>query len=124
MRDAARRLEVAGQRFEALRDSVLRAAKRSDPRFGRANAILRTVEQKLTRSEGLVGRPFMRNLVFGSDRDNGYANVPFPGVVEALRDHDLPHARVELSDLTSRILAASSAVDAASAALTVAPARR
>ena len=124
LRDAARRLEVAGQRFEALRDSVLRAAKRSDPRFGRANAILRTVEQKLTRSEGLVGRPFMRNLVFGSDRDNGYANVPFPGVVEALRDHDLPHARVELSDLTSRILAASSAVDAASAALPVAPARR
>ncbi len=124
LRDAARQLEVAGSRFEARRDSVLAPVARSDARFGRANAILRSVEQKMTRAEGLVGRPFMRNLVFGSDRDNGYANIPFPGVVEALRDHDLPHARVELGDLTARIRAASSAVDAASAALTGAPARR
>lgn len=124
LRDATRRLEVAGQGFEALRDSVLAAVKGRDARFGRVNAILRTVEQKLTRPEGLVGRPFMRNVVFGSDRDNGYANIPFPSVVEALRDHDLAHARKDVADLTSRILAASTAVDAATTALRAPPTRR
>lgn len=117
VRDAAHRLELSGQRFEALRDSALAAVKGSDPRFAAANKILRTVEQKLTRPEGLAGRPFMRNLVFASDRDNGYANVPLPGVVEALRNHDLATARKELSDLSARIGAASAAVDAASGAL-------
>ena len=124
LRDATRRLEASGRAFESLRDSVLGAAKGSNPRFGRVNAILRTVEQKLTRPDGLVGRPFMRNVVFGSDRDNGYANVPFPAVVEALRDHDLAHARKDLADLTSRIVAASTTVDAATTALRAGPTRR
>jgi N-acetylated-alpha-linked acidic dipeptidase len=124
LRDAAHRLELSGQRFETIRDSTLAAAKAVDPRFAAANRILRTVEQKLTRPGGLSGRPFMRNLVFASDRDNGYANIPLPGVVEALRDHDLPRARKELGDLTTRVQAASAAVDSATAALTRKPVTR
>lgn len=121
LRDAAHELEVAGQRFEALRDSTLVAdrsgASAGNRRYAAANRLLRTVEQHLTRPEGLAGRPRMRNLIFASDRDNGYANIPLPGIVEALRDHDLPRARREATDLASRIRAAAAAVDAARAAL-------
>ncbi len=121
LREATQGMETAGKRFEALRDSVLGVAKAESPgvnqHFLQANAALRSVEQKLTRPTGLVGRPRMRNLIFASDRDNGYANIPLPGVVEALRDHDLARARAELVDLTSRIQAATAAVDAASTAL-------
>jgi N-acetylated-alpha-linked acidic dipeptidase len=120
LREAAGRLEKAGTHFEGIRDSALALVKGPDTRFTAANRILRGVEQKLTRPGGLNGRPFMRNLIFAADRDNGYANIPLPGVVEALRDHDLPRARKELGDLTSRVLAASATVDSASAALKMA----
>ena len=118
LRAACGQLEAAGQQFEVLRDSVLAASTgRNDRRFVRVNATLRKVEQLLTRPEGLVGRPLMRNLVFASDRDNGYANIPLPGVVEALRDHDLPRVRKELGDLTSRIRLAAASVGYATQSL-------
>ena len=71
----------------------------SESRLARANRDLRQVEQKLTRAEGLPGRPFMKNLIFASDRDNGYANIALPGIAEALRDNDIERARRESRDL-------------------------
>jgi N-acetylated-alpha-linked acidic dipeptidase len=59
----------------------------------------------------------MKNLVFASDRDNGYANIALPGIAEALRDNDLERARRESRDLVSRIRAATAQVEAARATL-------
>ncbi len=75
------------------------------------------MEQKLTRPAGLAGRPFMKNLIFASDRDNGYANVALPGISEALRDNDIPRAIKEVKDLAGRIHAAAGQVDAATKVL-------
>jgi N-acetylated-alpha-linked acidic dipeptidase len=110
---AADALKDAGARFDALRDSLLAAGRIPTARLAPTNRELRGVEQQLVRPSGLVGRPFMKNLVFASDRDNGYANIALPGIAEALRDNDLPRARREAQDLAARIRAAAAQVDAA-----------
>jgi N-acetylated-alpha-linked acidic dipeptidase len=85
--------------------------------LARANALLRGVEQEMVRPTGLVGRPRMRNLVIASDRDNGYSDMPFPGIGEALRDGDAPRAAREAAELAMRVRAAAARVDRAAAAL-------
>ena len=113
---AARELEAAGARFTSARDALLT----SNPDLGslaEANRLLRRVEPMLARPSGLVGRPLLKNLIFASDRDNGYSNVQFPGVVEALRDHDSTRAAAEAKELAERIQNAAKGVDAARAAL-------
>ncbi len=109
-------LARAGRQFNALRASALERALPAS-RQARVNDLLLKVEQQLTRPQGLVGRPDMKNLVFASDRDNGYANIALPSVAEALQDHDAARVRTEITDLVAHIDAATAAVNAAAAAL-------
>jgi hypothetical protein len=51
--------------------------------------------------------------VFASDRDNGYANVQFPAIVEALRDGDRERADAATRDLSTRVRAAAALVEQA-----------
>ena len=86
-------------------------------RFNASNSFLRQVERQLVHPDGLPGRPVLRNLVFASDRDNGYANVQFPAIVEALRDGDTDRAAAAARDLAARVRAAAELVERATAAL-------
>lgn len=114
---AAGELSAAGRRFNAARDSALARGMVSTSTLSRTNRELRQVEQKLTRPAGLIGRPFMKNLIFASDRDNGYANIALPGISEALRDNDIDRAKRETRDLAGRMHSAAGQVDAATKAL-------
>lgn len=120
VKKAAGELATAGTRFTAARDAALRTES-SPEGYAEANRRLRLVEPLLTRPSGLIGRPFLRNLIFAADRDNGYANVQFPGVVEALRDRDPVRARAEAVELAERIGNAARAVEFARSALPGAP---
>ena len=110
-------LRTAGAGFNAARDSALAGRAVAPAKLARVNALLRGVEQEMVRPTGLVGRPRMRNLVIASDRDNGYSDMPFPGIGEALRDGDVPRAQHEVAELASRVRAAAARVDQATAAL-------
>ena len=116
LRMAAMGLAQASHRFNVGRDSVLASGTKLS-RLVSVNATIRRLEQELTRFTGLVGRPFMRNLVFAADRDNGYANIALPGISEALRDHDQERAKREIADLRRRIEAATVAMRIATVAL-------
>lgn len=113
---AAGALARAGAELARVRDRTL-AAGHPREAFDSVNAELRRVERRLLRPEGLEGRPFLRNLVFASDRDNGYANVQFPAIVEALRDGDPAAARAATLELAGRVREAAVVVGAATAAL-------
>lgn len=113
---AARELAVAGRAFNAARDLSL-ASTGGRAGYDTVNARLRQVDQRLVREEGLPGRPFLRNLVFASDRDNGYANVQLPAVVEALRDGRPAAARAAAQELAERVREATALVVAATGAL-------
>jgi N-acetylated-alpha-linked acidic dipeptidase len=78
--------------------------------YGSANRFLLEAEPSLTRTIGLPGRPWQRNLIFAADRDDGYADVPFPGIAEAIRDRLPAAAGNEVDDLASRLMMAAGLV--------------
>jgi N-acetylated-alpha-linked acidic dipeptidase len=110
------RMERSAAAFNATRDSalarVLPAATRRT-----ANAALMRVERALTRPEGLKTRPWYRNLIYAADENNGYANIVFPSVNEAIRAGDATLAQSEIADLARRFDAAAGALDDAARAL-------
>jgi N-acetylated-alpha-linked acidic dipeptidase len=85
------------------------------------NRALMRVERALTRPEGLRSRPWFRNLVYAADENNGYANMVFPSVNEAIRSGDRALTRREIADLVSRFDEATRAIDEAAEAISAAP---
>ena len=85
------------------------AGQRGHDAIERTNAALRKVERAFTRPEGLVTRPWFRNLIYVADEDNGYANMVFPSVNEALRAGDAARTTREIADLAARFDAATAA---------------
>jgi N-acetylated-alpha-linked acidic dipeptidase len=106
----------AAEEFASARDSAS-AAGVDAARASQANHWLMQVERRLTRPQGLVGRPWYRSLEFASDVDNGYSTIAYPSVEEAIRYADAPTTARELTDLVSHIAAARDAVEQATAAL-------
>ena len=96
--------------FGAVRDSALGRAIPAQTRVN-ANAALLRVERSLTRAEGLRTRPWYRNLIYAADENNGYANMVFPSVNEAVRTGDAALTQREIDDLARRFDAAASALD-------------
>ena len=113
---AVDRLEAAGRAWASARDAAL-AAELPKATRERTNRALLAVEKALIRSEGLVGRPWYRNLIYVADIDNGYANMVFPSVNEAIRVGNEQLARQELDDLARRFEMAALRIDEARAAL-------
>ena len=106
---AIARMEREAALFAAARDSALSRTLSRRRRLA-ANAALRDVERALTRPMGLRTRPWYRNLIYAADENNGYANMPFPSVNEAIRDADEGLAVRELADLAQRFDAATRAL--------------
>jgi N-acetylated-alpha-linked acidic dipeptidase len=114
--EAIARMEKAALAFGAARDAAL-AANAPTAQLQAANQALLQVERALTRPEGLQTRPWFRNLIYVADENNGYANMVFPTVNEAIRSGDQALTRREIADLAARFDAATRAIDAARSAL-------
>jgi N-acetylated-alpha-linked acidic dipeptidase len=109
-------LDQAAADWAASRDAAL-AVTPARRVLTAVNGTVRRVERSLTRPEGLLGRPWLRNLIFASDRDNGYADVPFPSIVEAWRSGDAALTREETADLVDRLGEAAARLSEAAALL-------
>ncbi len=116
LRSAVDRMEGRAAAFAAARDSALTRSLPAPARRA-ANAALLRVERALTRPEGLRTRPWYRNLIYAADENNGYANIVFPSVNEAIRAGDAALATREIDDLARRFDAASAALDDAGRAI-------
>jgi len=110
------RLEREAQTFNAARDSTL-ATNPANPTLQKTNQALMQVERSLLRPQGLRTRPWFRNLIYVADENNGYANMVFPSVNEAIRTNDAALTQAEITDLASRFDRASQALVSARAAL-------
>lgn len=117
LRDAIARMEREAVAFSAARDAALAAGELPMARRAATNAALREVERALVRPSGLRGRPWYRNLIYVADVDNGYANMAFPSVNEAIRAGDERLAGEEMADLARRFGAATDAIVRAREAL-------
>jgi N-acetylated-alpha-linked acidic dipeptidase len=111
------RMEQAAVAFAAARDSVLAGPELPRAARERTNAALRDVERALTRPEGLRTRPWYRNLIYVADENNGYANMVFPSINEAIRAGDEGLTGREVADLAERFDAATRALERARSAL-------
>ena len=79
----------------------------------KTNASLREVERALTRPRDSSSGRWFRNLIYVADEDNGYANMVFPSVNEAIRANDAARTAREIADLAAHFDAATAALDAA-----------
>ena len=113
------RMGQAAAAFAAARDAALGAPAAPVPaaRQRLANEALRQVERALTRPAGLRTRPWYRNVIYAADEDNGYANIVFPTVNEAIRGGDGALVQREVADLAARFDTASGALRRAAQAL-------
>jgi N-acetylated-alpha-linked acidic dipeptidase len=116
LRSAIARMEREAASFAAARDSVL-AISGVSTRFDLTNGALRDVERALTRPTGLRSRPWYRNLIYVADENNGYANMSFPSINEAIRANDERLVAQELADLSRRFDDAARALTQARSAL-------
>ena len=117
LRDAIERMEQAATAFSSDRDAALAAGAPAREQRQAVNASLLQVERAFARPQGLRTRPWYRNVIYVADEDNGYANMVFPSVNEAIRANDERLAASELTDLAQRFDLATRALVAARAAL-------
>jgi N-acetylated-alpha-linked acidic dipeptidase len=110
-------MESAAVAFAGARDSALCGAPLPPTSLSATNAALIRVERAFTRPAGLKTRPWFRSLIYAADEDNGYANMPFPSVGEAIRANDSALTEREINDLAGRFDAASAALRDASSAI-------
>jgi N-acetylated-alpha-linked acidic dipeptidase len=113
---AVGRMESAAVVFNAARDQAL-AAQLSPTIAKQVNTTLLGVERQLTRPEGLVTRPWFRNLIYASDENNGYATMVLPSVNEAIRAGDEGTVEREIADLARRFDAATRVLEVATGLL-------
>ncbi len=121
LRDAIIGMEREALAFGAARDSGLARGALSRERRLAVNTALLGVERALARPEGLRTRPWYRNLIYVADADNGYANMVFPSVNEAIRAGDERLTSDEIADLARRFAAATRALARARGAITSVP---
>jgi N-acetylated-alpha-linked acidic dipeptidase len=119
LRSAIEHMQREATSFNAARDQVLARGSLSREKLAAANASLLQVERALTRAEGLKTRPWYRNLIYVADEDNGYANMVFPSIKEAMRAGDAQLTAHEIVDLAQRFEAATRAITTARLALGV-----
>jgi N-acetylated-alpha-linked acidic dipeptidase len=113
---AIARLETAAVAFAAARDHALKAGL-SPQSAQQVNAALLEVERQLTRPQGLVTRPWFRNLIYAADENNGYSTMVLPSIGEAIRTGDEVMVGREITDLAGRFDAATRALQMATGLL-------
>ena len=106
------RLERSAQDFATARDGELARGVSKQAQLATNTALL-SVERAFARPSGLQGRPWYRSLIYVADIDNGYANMNFPGVNEAIRAGDRARMLTELADLAQRFGVAADIMDRA-----------
>jgi N-acetylated-alpha-linked acidic dipeptidase len=117
LRAAIGRMEQEASAFSSARDAALANGAPTREKRQAVNTALLQVERALARPQGLRTRPWYRNLIYVADEDNGYANMVFPSVNEAIRSNDEKLTAAELTDLAQRFDNATHAIAAARAAL-------
>ncbi len=111
------RMERAAIAFATARDQALQRGLSRAQQVATNTSLLK-VERAMTRPEGLRTRPWYRNLIYVADVDNGYGNMVFPSVNEAIRYGTAALFEQELADLVMRFDAATAAIESARVALT------
>jgi len=72
------------------------------------------IERKFLAPEGLSGRPWFKHTLYAPGLTTGYASWPFPGLTQAVKEHDAALWGKEEKKVVDALKSAISAVEAAS----------
>ncbi|HEY1448967.1 MAG TPA: transferrin receptor-like dimerization domain-containing protein [Caulobacteraceae bacterium] len=109
---AVARLNTSAQAYDAAASKPM-----SPDQAAKANAALQAVEQALTSSDGLPGRPWYRHLVYAPGVLTGYGAKTLPGVREAIEGGHWDLARDYIGRTAAALNAASAKINQAARAL-------
>ncbi|MGD8377717.1 MAG: transferrin receptor-like dimerization domain-containing protein, partial [Acidobacteriota bacterium] len=76
------------------------------------DAVVR-VERALIDPEGLPGRKWFRHALYAPGLSTGYASWPFPGLAQAVKEHDAGMWDNQVRAVVARLAAAAAAMDRA-----------
>jgi N-acetylated-alpha-linked acidic dipeptidase len=71
------------------------------------------VERKFLTPDGLFGRPWFKHVLYAPGLTTGYASWPFPGMTQAVKDHDALLWEREQKKVLDCLKAATAAMEAA-----------
>jgi len=81
--------------------------------LARINDAVVGVERKFLTPEGLFGRPWFKHVLYAPGLTTGYASWPFPGLTQAVKDHDAVLWEKEQKKVLDCLKSASTAMAAA-----------
>ncbi len=88
VQNALARLETAGAALDAQLATGLGRGSLSPARMAEINQILQEVEQAMTDTDGLPGRPWFRHTIYAPGFYTGYGVKTLPGIREAIEQRE------------------------------------
>lgn len=83
------RLKTSAAKFDEGMDQVARGKQSiTEAQRAKLNAILQSMEQSLTYSHGLPGRPWYRHMIYAPGMHTGYGVKTLPGIREAIEQRE------------------------------------
>src|SRR5690606_3750985 len=103
LQNALARLERAAAAYDDAVPAALAAGAIDASRARALNSVLRGLEHKMTRDEGLPRRPWFRHQIYAPGFYTGYGVKTLPGVREAIEEHDWDEANAYIAS-TAEVL--------------------
>jgi N-acetylated-alpha-linked acidic dipeptidase len=103
----------AADSLDAALDALSASAAPTAERLARINDAVVRVEREFLSKEGLTGRPWFRHVLYAPGLTTGYASWPFPGLTQAVKDHDSSLWEKESRKVLERLASATSALRSA-----------
>jgi len=94
-------------------DTLQSRGDSSPESLARINDEVAGVERKFLAPEGLSGRPWFKHVLYAPGLTTGYASWPFPGMTQAVKDHDAALWEREQKKVLDCLKSATAAMEAA-----------
>ncbi len=118
LQEEAFRLAAEAGRFDSAAAAAL-LENRSPAVWGEANRHARAAARAFVSGQGLPGLSGVRQLLYATDPDDGYATLPLPSLRLSLRETGASGLHARLGELSERVAAATLHLAAARRALDV-----
>lgn len=109
-KDASVEFDDAAERLSELISDMSVSSKRKSKLYQAirtTNKKYKLLERQFLHAEGLDSRSWFKHIVFAPGKWTGYSGATFPGLVEALEDHDGTGVKKWAGIITGRIYAAA-----------------
>jgi N-acetylated-alpha-linked acidic dipeptidase len=110
---ALARFRTSAEALDAALEALASTTAPPADEISRINDAAVAVEREFLSPDGISGRPWFRHLLYAPGLTTGYASWPFPGLTQAVKDHDAALWEKESGKVVERLGSAAAALDKA-----------